>query len=74
MLVTDVHHEDAGNVQPTCGCRKQMLADTRQQRALEDVAFTAEQQNKAVMDETDTLYSDVITTYQGAHHSWVPHP
>lgn len=58
-----------------------MLADTRQQRALEDVAFTAEQQNKAVMDETDTLYSDVITTYQGAHHSWVsqispptPHP
>lgn len=64
---------DGVGVKDALRCRKQMLADTRQQRALEDVAFTAEQQNKAVMDETDTLYSDVITTYQGAHHSWVPH-
>lgn len=73
-MVIDLQHVDVGEVKPACGCRKQMLADTRQQRALEDVAFTAEQQNKAVMDETDTLYSDVITTYQGAHLSWVPDP
>lgn len=72
LLVLD-HVEQVG-LKCAFACRKQMLADTRQQRALEDVAFTAEQQNKAVMDETDTLYSDVITTYQGAHLTWVPHP
>lgn len=34
--------------------------------------FTVEQQHKAVMDETHRLYTEIITSYQSAHHCWVP--
>lgn len=50
-----------------------MASDRRQQRDLEDAAFTVEQQHKAVMDETHRLYTEIITSYQSAHHCWVPH-
>lgn len=49
-----------------------MASDRRQQRDLEDAAFTVEQQHKAVMDETHRLYTEIITSYQSAHHCWVP--
>ncbi|XP_070834938.1 dynein regulatory complex subunit 2 [Chaetodon trifascialis] len=48
--------------------RKQMAADSQQQRAdLEDATFTVEQKHKAAMDELHRLYSESIAAYRSAY-------
>lgn len=55
--------------------REHMSADSLQKREEEDATFAVQQQqHKAVMDETDTLYNELIMSYQSAHHCWVRQP
>ncbi|KAM9341597.1 dynein regulatory complex subunit 2 [Symphorus nematophorus] len=53
--------------------RKQMLANSKQQRAdLEDATFTVAHEHKAVMEEIHRLYSESTTAYKSAIDDIVP--